>query len=235
MKKEKLSGIDTITMDVPLFIRMLEYAKEEAKTDVDLHRVTENILKSSVVNKKLTMSNYGDIIKGKKQIEATEQTMSSSSGSYEAPLFSKPIKRTIKTIPNSKQDIDENIESSGEYDVAAFAGKGRSKNPLKIDGEKSITQSSAVTGRIPKLVKGSTYVKINEKCKKFPYCDQGDPNAVQKLNEIISNQSAFLEFYNPNANLKLNRAIDKTSKKLGIPREIVEKLVLTEINYKWNK
>jgi hypothetical protein len=29
---------DTITVDVPLFIRLLEYAREDAKTDMDLHR-----------------------------------------------------------------------------------------------------------------------------------------------------------------------------------------------------
>jgi hypothetical protein len=167
---EQLSGIDVITMDVPLFIRMLEYAKEDAKTDMDLHRVTENILELSKNNSKLSMSNYNTIV-GEKQIEATEQTMASSSGSYEAPLFSKAIKRPIGKIPNYKQDVEENIESSGGYDVPLFGGKGRGKNPLKIDGIDSVKHSDAVTGKLPMLVKGSTYVKINDKCKKYPYCN----------------------------------------------------------------
>jgi len=33
---------DTIKLDVPLFIRLLEYAREDAKDDMDLHRVAEN-------------------------------------------------------------------------------------------------------------------------------------------------------------------------------------------------
>jgi len=39
--EEETDAVDTITMDVPLFIRMLEYAREDAKTDIDLHDVTE--------------------------------------------------------------------------------------------------------------------------------------------------------------------------------------------------
>jgi len=38
---------DKITVDVPLFIRLLEYAREDAKTDMDLHKVAENILSMS--------------------------------------------------------------------------------------------------------------------------------------------------------------------------------------------
>ena len=57
------AGTDKITLDVPLFIRMLEYAKEDAKTDMDLHKVTENILNMSADGKVLTMANYDNIVK----------------------------------------------------------------------------------------------------------------------------------------------------------------------------
>jgi hypothetical protein len=30
---------DIIKLDVPLFIRLLEYAREDAKSDMDLHKV----------------------------------------------------------------------------------------------------------------------------------------------------------------------------------------------------
>ena len=35
--------IDIIKVDVPLFIRLLEYAREDAKDDEDLHRMTERL------------------------------------------------------------------------------------------------------------------------------------------------------------------------------------------------
>lgn len=62
-------NIDTITMDVPLFLRLLEYAKEDAKTDMDLHYVTENALTLMSNRDKLTMDCYDNIIA--KQSEET--------------------------------------------------------------------------------------------------------------------------------------------------------------------
>jgi hypothetical protein len=54
---------DKLTLDVPLFIRLLEYAKEDAKTDVDLHKATENALALSKTGKTLTMADYDTIVK----------------------------------------------------------------------------------------------------------------------------------------------------------------------------
>ena len=67
VNESKVNDIDVISMDVPLFIRMLEYAKEDAKTDMDLHKVTENILNILKNNDTLTMDNYDDIIKTDKK------------------------------------------------------------------------------------------------------------------------------------------------------------------------
>jgi hypothetical protein len=59
--KEAVNSIDKVTMDVPLFIRTLEYAKEDAKTDMDLHNVAEKAIALSSEGRTLTMSDYGDI------------------------------------------------------------------------------------------------------------------------------------------------------------------------------
>jgi hypothetical protein len=60
--KELSNPTDIISVDVPLFIRLLEYAREDAKTDMDLHDVAENIIKLSASGKALTMANYNDIV-----------------------------------------------------------------------------------------------------------------------------------------------------------------------------
>jgi len=60
--KEIVNPIDKISVDVPLFIRLLEYAKEDAKTDMDLHDLTENITKLSETGKVLSMKDYANII-----------------------------------------------------------------------------------------------------------------------------------------------------------------------------
>jgi hypothetical protein len=65
---------DTIKVDVPLFIRLLEYAREDAKTDMDLHSVAENIIRLSETGKTLSMSDYNAII-GSTQEELAERRM----------------------------------------------------------------------------------------------------------------------------------------------------------------
>jgi len=55
---------DKITLDVPLFIRLLEYAREDAKTDMDLHNVAEKAIVASEIGKTLTMADYDGLIAG---------------------------------------------------------------------------------------------------------------------------------------------------------------------------
>jgi len=62
---------DTIKVDVPLFIRLLEYAREDAKTDMDLHDVAENIIRLSETGKTLSMNDY-DVIVGSTEEELAE-------------------------------------------------------------------------------------------------------------------------------------------------------------------
>lgn len=47
--------IDTVTMDVPLLIRIMEYCREDIKTDVDLHKIATNMVNAKRV---LTMADY---------------------------------------------------------------------------------------------------------------------------------------------------------------------------------
>jgi hypothetical protein len=65
---------DTITVDVPLFIRLLEYAREDAKTDMDLHNVAENIIDLSEEGQVLSMDDYNAIV-GTTEEEIAERRM----------------------------------------------------------------------------------------------------------------------------------------------------------------
>ena len=60
---------DLITVDVPLFIRLLEYAREDAQTDMDLHDVAEKIISLSASGKTLTMDDYSSIIGSQENID----------------------------------------------------------------------------------------------------------------------------------------------------------------------
>lgn len=67
VSEDNNGNIDTLTMDIPLFLRLLEYAKEDAKTDLDLHYVTENALKCMQGKNKLSMDCYKNIIPSEEQ------------------------------------------------------------------------------------------------------------------------------------------------------------------------
>lgn len=62
-EQEEEDPVDTITMDIPLFLRMLEYSREDASQDMDLHDVTEKANELGKEKGTLTMEDY-DLIVG---------------------------------------------------------------------------------------------------------------------------------------------------------------------------
>jgi len=91
LKKKANSGldkVDSVTVDVPLFIRMLEYSREDAKTDMDLHVVTENAINISKSKGVLTMEDYDGIV-GEKKFEKGGVIVTS-----------------IKDIPDFKEELE---------------------------------------------------------------------------------------------------------------------------------
>jgi len=77
--QEKLSmneatedAIDTITMDVPLFLRMLEYAREDAENDLDLHNVTEKAVAGTKQQGVLSMDDYEMLVGELKQLSESK-------------------------------------------------------------------------------------------------------------------------------------------------------------------
>ena len=53
--------MDIIKIDVPLFIRLLELAREDVKQDADLHDVAQKVIELSQ-DKIVTMADYNDIV-----------------------------------------------------------------------------------------------------------------------------------------------------------------------------
>jgi hypothetical protein len=65
---ENMNPKDTITVDVPLFIRLLEYAREDATTDMDLHDVAERAISLSAEGECLGMESYDSIVGQSEQL-----------------------------------------------------------------------------------------------------------------------------------------------------------------------
>jgi hypothetical protein len=85
--------VDTITMDVPLFLRMLEYSREDAEQDLDLHDVTE---KANVLGKErgiLSMDDYAEIVGAAEEINEVNLKQSKlSSAEYQKAKKLKDFK-----------------------------------------------------------------------------------------------------------------------------------------------
>lgn len=69
-----INPVDRITLDIPLFIRLLEYAKEDAQTDMDLHDVAERAIKlGSVGGVALSMDDYNALVQGEEVEEGKKK------------------------------------------------------------------------------------------------------------------------------------------------------------------
>ena len=164
-----------------------------------------------------------DMTKNKEEVK---ETGADSSGSFSGPAFGggdgDVIKRKISKIPNfepNEQELGEvtDSSSSGAFDVPAFgkSTSGGRRDPLKIDGPDSIYKGRAVKDKnFPKWGgPDSVFVKVKEKCKKFPYCNQGNTGAIEYVSE----------------DKEIQQIISEISKTYGLPRKQVENIVLNEI------
>jgi hypothetical protein len=159
--------------------------------------------------------NFEKILRGKKSSpKDTNETSADSSGSFEGALSGPLVKRKINKIHNFEEELSEitDSSSSGQYDTSFSAGRS---NPLKINGPNSIMNSRAVKDKnFPKWGgPGGVYVKVKERCKKYPYCNQGDIKS--------------LDFFEDQ---ELKESVQNVSRKLGLPYSQVEKVVINEIN-----
>lgn len=96
--------------------------------------------------------------------EQKEATSAGSSGQYSAPLFGK-IEATEATT----------TASTGSYETPAMWAKSTSKKDFR----------GASKPQIP----GGKFVKVKEKCKTFPYCNQGDISALKIYEDSINEQA----------------------------------------------
>jgi hypothetical protein len=73
LHSEAVDKKDTVTLDIPLLIRVLELAREDLKSDMDLHRVVEKLIE--IRNKGvLTMDDYDTVAHIKESIDQIFET-----------------------------------------------------------------------------------------------------------------------------------------------------------------
>jgi len=126
--------VDTITMDVPLFLRMLEYSREDAEQDLDLHDVTE---KANVLGKEkgiLSMDDYTEIVGAAEEINEVNLKQSKlSSAEYQKAKKLKDFKASDWKW-NADEDlytkVNEGKLTEAYYQAVADLGIKKTKENL---------------------------------------------------------------------------------------------------------
>jgi hypothetical protein len=157
-EEEGEDPIDTITMDVPLFIRVLEYAKEDAETDMDLHDLAEKAISATKQQGMLSMDDYDMLVGELKQIgmeEAEEEGYSQflkTDDNPEGKTKGLDTKTMNKILMNVIKDLDE-LKQLGEGVIEEeLCAKGKAYRKKRMAaGEKS---SAYLSGRAVKVCKG---------------------------------------------------------------------------------
>ena len=93
--KEEADAKDVVSMDIPLLIRVLEFIREDVKTDMDLHRVVENLIDLRTQGV-LTMDDYEKAVAIKDRGEYD----------YEGAM----AKTLLQTICRNAEDIKNMLE-----------------------------------------------------------------------------------------------------------------------------
>jgi hypothetical protein len=132
-ENEEEDIVDTVTLDIPLFIRMLEYAKEDAQTDMDLHDVAEKAIALNKSKEMLSMEDYNTII-GDNNEELNEALDLSSYGEVVPPKGGGSLAgRYFQIKGKSPYDfilLDIKEESNKPYGVAMISGHGIFRDEL---------------------------------------------------------------------------------------------------------
>jgi hypothetical protein len=148
--------------------------------------------------------------------ENKEATGAGSAGGFSAPLFGEmseedycdscdKIKSKCVCGKPKKTETKEatGSGSSGSYESPSFLAKSSSKKHWR---GKSKTQ-----------IPGGKFVEVKKKCQKFPYCNQGDINAL-KLTELDIYENLLQK-------LSLEYKIDKNVLKKIINEDILKNII----------
>jgi hypothetical protein len=210
VKEEKIKKYLNFLKDKNDIIEIYRLITNKKLSNNQIKSKIKNYLKNPEDVKKFLQSILDE--KPNKKEENTESTGAASAGGYSMPLFSTKkgdITKGIKTVRESLDIEDSELKkaetkeattsaSSGQYSQPAIWAKSLSKKDWK--------------GATTKFMPGSKRVQVKKKCKKFPYCNQGDINALK----IFESE-------------QVQKAIENVSVKYKINKEYISDLVFEEI------
>jgi hypothetical protein len=208
--------------------------KKDLKTDPDFKKFKEKDNEFGVPN----VSQSDPFIKkgrykrvGKE--ENKESTGSGSAGAYSGPLFSETKqemqekcwtgfeqkgmkKKGNRMVPNCVREGKE--DDIKKVEATEATGSGSSGSYETTSAWAKSTKKKDWGGRKKTQIPGGKFVQVKEKCKKFPYCNQGDIKALK----IFENE-------------KVKQAIQNISKRHNISENVIKTIIAYEYENTFSK
>jgi hypothetical protein len=208
--------------------------KKDLQTDPDFKKFKEkdnefgvpNVSQSDPFIKKSRYKRVG-------KEEHNEATGSGSAGGFVGPLFSttkqemeeecwKGYKevggkmKNGKMVPNCvKEDKDSDVK---KVEATEATDSGSSGQYSTTSAWAKSTKKKDWGGRKKTQIPGGKFVQVKEKCKKFPYCNQGDIKALK----IFENE-------------KVKQAIQNISKRHNISENVIKTIIAYEYENRFSK
>jgi len=196
---------------------VFELAKQKKTNKLTIRKEIKKLLKNpEEINDFL--NSILSFVKSKKsndKEETKEMTGSGSAGGYPTKLFGGEMKENVCKIcgmknckcqdkkhgntPRRETKEATGSASSGQYSGPSIWAKSTNK---KDWGPKRKTQ-----------IPGGKFVQVKKKCKKFPYCNQGDINALR----IFENET-------------LSKVINDLSDKYQIHEDFIREIIFNEMS-----
>lgn len=187
-QNEEVDKKDTITMDIPLLIRMLELAREDMKSDAELHRVVEKLI--DIRNKgTLTMDDYDFVAKLKEsiQLEDTYQDSYAATQTVGPENYNQSTDDTeVKKEPSNRVKMIKKIYRESKHfkeDLYDWEKENKSvESPRKKAKVEQMPDATAVlTGGTTETGKPRDDIEIDPRMRMRPG-NTGFPPQSQKKN-----------------------------------------------------
>ena len=184
-KGENEFGTPNVSLSDP-FIKKKKYKHVSKVEDLD-EDWSEKYKKSIDCNNPKGFSQKAHCQGKKKKGEQSEATGSGSAGGFMAPVGFDPnsdfVKKSFSEDKKSKKVETKEATgsgSAGSYETNSIWAKSTKKKDWR--------------GASKPLIPGGKFVQVKKKCKKFPYCNQGDIKSLkiwenETLQKVISNVS----------------------------------------------
>jgi len=182
---KKEDAVDTITMDIPLFLRMLEYSREDASQDMDLHDVTEKANKLGKERGILSMEDYKEIVGAAEDVKEAVNLKASKLSSAEYQKAKK-----LKDFKSSdwKWNADEDLYTKvNEAELTEAYVPSNIKEFAKRKGVSSLVNK--VAGWAEKVgagIRGGTAIGYNYSTLILDMTYQGSEIRINTDNDTVT-------------------------------------------------